>query len=69
MAENLGVKFAKWDKADGYIVPRDCYNSYLYLVEDNNISILDKFALHGKDTSQFLDGGSAYNCNLENYPT
>ena len=28
-AENVGVKHAKWDKEDGYIVPRDCYNSYL----------------------------------------
>ena len=27
-AENVGVKHAKWDKADGYFVPRDCYNSY-----------------------------------------
>lgn len=68
-AENLGVKNAKWDKADGYWVPRSCYNSYLYLVEDEEISILDKFSLHGKDTSQYLDGGSAYHCNLESYPT
>lgn len=68
-AENLGVKFAKWDKADGYSVPRDCYNSYLYKVEDNEISILDKFALHGRETSEFLDGGSAYHCNLEETPT
>lgn len=68
-AENLGVKFAKWDKADGYFVPRLCYNSYLYKVEDDSVSILDKFALHGKDTSQYLDGGSAYHCNLEAYPT
>ena len=68
-AENLGVKNAKWDKADGYWVPRNCYNSYLYKVEDEEISILDKFSLHGKDTSQYLDGGSAYHCNLESYPT
>jgi anaerobic ribonucleoside-triphosphate reductase len=68
-AENLGVKFAKWDKADGYSVNRSCYNSYFYLVEDNEISIPDKFALHGKGTSTFLDGGSAYHCNLESYPT
>ena len=68
-AENLGVKFAKWDKADGYSVPRDCYNSYLYKVEDDSVSVLDKFSLHGRDTSQFLDGGSAYHCNLESYPT
>lgn len=68
-AENLGVKFSKWDRADGYLVPRDCYNSYIYKVEDDDISVIDKFSLHGKDTSQFLDGGSAYHCNLEGYPT
>lgn len=68
-AENLGVKFAKWDRADGYVVPRDCYNSYFYKVEDNDISVIDKFVLHGKETSKFLDGGSAYHCNLESYPT
>ena len=68
-AENLGVKNAKWDKADGYVVYRSCYNSYLYRVEDSDISIIDKFILHGRDTSQFLDGGSAYHCNLESYPT
>lgn len=67
-AENLGSKFAAWDKKDGYFVPRECYNSYLYKVEDNEISILDKLALHGKETSQFLDGGSAMHGNLENYP-
>lgn len=27
-AENVGVKHAKWDREDGYSVPRDCYNSY-----------------------------------------
>ena len=67
--ESVGVKHALWDKADGYRVPRDCYNSYLYKVEDNEISVLDKFALHGKQTTQYLDGGSAYHCNLESYPT
>ena len=68
-AENLGVKFAKWDKEDGYKINRDCYNSYLYKVEDNEVSVLDKFELHGRKTSKFLDGGSAYHCNLESYPT
>jgi ribonucleoside-triphosphate reductase len=68
-AENLGNKFATWDKKDLYRVNRDTYNSYLYKVEDNNISIFDKMSLHGKDTSQYLDGGSAYHCNLEEYPT
>ena len=33
-AENVGVKHAKWDREDGYVVPRDCYNSYFYVVED-----------------------------------
>ena len=68
MAENLGVKNAKWDKNDGYKVPRECYNSYMYLVEDENISVLEKFQLHGKEFMQYLDGGSAYHCNLEEAP-
>ena len=68
-AENLGVKFAMWDKKDGYVVTRDCYNSYLYKVEDDEISILDKFILHGNETTKYLDGGSALHINLEDYPT
>lgn len=68
-AESVGVKFAKWDKKDGYIVPRDCYNSYLYRVEDENITVLDKFSLHGNDTLGLCDGGSALHVNLESYPT
>ena len=68
-AENLGVKNANWDKADGLKVPRDCYNSYLYKVEDDEVSILDKFQMHGKRFMQYLDGGSAYHCNLQEYPT
>ena len=57
-AENLGVKNANWDKADGLKVPRD-----------DEVSILDKFQMHGKRFMQYLDGGSAYHCNLEEYPT
>jgi ribonucleoside-triphosphate reductase (formate) len=68
-AENLGIKNAKWDKEDGLYVPRDCYNSYFYLVEDNSINIIDKFFLHGIDYIKHLDGGSAYHCNLEEYTT
>ena len=64
-AENLGVKNAKWDKVDGYQVNRDCYNSYLYLVEDPSINHLDKFILHGHDATRYLDGGSALHLNLE----
>lgn len=56
MAENLGVKNAKWDKEDGYFVPRDCYNSYFYKVEDDTITPIDKFILHGKRLTKYLDG-------------
>lgn len=35
-AENLGVKHANWDRKAGYVVPRDCYNSYFYAVEDTS---------------------------------
>lgn len=64
-AENLGVKNAKWDKQDGYFVPRDCYNSYFYVVEDEQCNSLDKFQLHGKKLLDYLDGGSALHLNLE----
>ncbi|MDO4228422.1 MAG: anaerobic ribonucleoside-triphosphate reductase [Capnocytophaga sp.] len=68
-AENLGVKNANWDKADGLFVPRDCYNSYFYIVEDESQNLIDKFFLHGNAYTKYLDGGSAYHCNLEEYPT
>lgn len=64
-AENLGVKNAVWDKNAGLEVQRDCYNSYFYLVEDDNINHLDKFMLHGKEMIRYLDGGSALHLNLE----
>ncbi len=67
-AENLGVKNAKWDKEDGLFVSRDCYNSYFYVVEDERINALDKIMLHGKETIQYLDGGSALHLNLEETP-
>ena len=69
-AENLGCKNYKWDKKDGYVVnpKRNCYNSYLYPVEDENIDIVDKFIIHGKENLQYLDGGSALHLNLEEYP-
>lgn len=66
-AENLGVKFAKWDKKDGYFVPRDCYNSYFYKVEDETCNPVDKFRLHGKVFTSKLDGGSALHCNLNEH--
>ncbi|MBQ6068472.1 MAG: anaerobic ribonucleoside-triphosphate reductase [Bacteroidales bacterium] len=66
-AENVGIKHAKWDKEDGYFVPRDCYNSYFYVVEDSSLSILDKFKLHGAPYIQHLTGGSALHLNLDEH--
>lgn len=66
-AEGLGVKHARWDKEAGYVVPRDCYNSYYYKVEDTSLSVLDKFKLHGHDYVKYLDGGSALHMNLEEH--
>ena len=66
-AENVGVKHAKWDKEDGYFVPRDCYNSYFYRVEDTSLNILDKFRLHGRQYIERLTGGSALHMNLEEH--
>ncbi|TMU56130.1 anaerobic ribonucleoside-triphosphate reductase [Flagellimonas algicola] len=67
-AENLGVKNANWDRKDGLFVPRDCYNSYFYRVEDTDTNTLDKIILHGKETIKYLDGGSALHLNLEEAP-
>ena len=66
-AENVGVKHAKWDREDGYVVTRDCYNSYFYIVEDKEINILDKFRLHGRKYITHLTGGSALHLNLEEH--
>ena len=68
-AENLGVKNAKWDKEDGYFVPRDCYNSYFYIVEDEGTNTVDKFILHGDKLTKYLDGGSALHANLSEHLT
>ncbi len=64
-AENVGVKHARWDKEDGYFVPRECYNSYFYVVEDPNTTVLDKFRLHGRKYIAHLTGGSALHMNLD----
>ena len=66
-AENVGVKHAKWDREDGYFVPRDCYNSYFYVVEDDSLSVIDKFKLHGAPYIEHLTGGSALHMNLEEH--
>ena len=66
-AENVGVKHAKWDREDGYVVPRDCYNSYFYIVEDDATNLVDKFRLHGRKYVEHLTGGSALHANLEEH--
>jgi len=66
-AENVGVKHAKWDREDGYFVPRDCYNSYFYVVEDDSLNIIDKFQLHGAPYIEHLTGGSALHMNLDEH--
>ncbi|MDY6113575.1 MAG: anaerobic ribonucleoside-triphosphate reductase, partial [Alloprevotella sp.] len=66
-AENVGVKHARWDKEAGYYVPRDCYNSYFYVVEDPNTDIIEKFRLHGRKYITHLTGGSALHMNLDEH--
>ena len=68
-AENVGVKHAKWDREDGYKVPRNCYNSYFYIVEDESLNLIDKFRLHGRKYIEHLTGGSALHANLEEHLT
>ena len=67
-AEGLGGKNYQWDLQDNYWVPDDenLYNSYFYNAHDDT-SVLDKFILHGRQTYQFTDGGSAAHINLEDH--
>ena len=66
-AENVGVKHARWDREAGYFVPRDCYNSYFYVVEDTKVDTIEKFRLHGRKYISHLTGGSALHMNLEEH--
>lgn len=67
-AEGLGGKNYNWDKSENYWVPDDenLYNSYFYDAHDDT-SVLDKFILHGRQTYQYTDGGSAAHINLEDH--
>lgn len=67
-AEGLGGKNYRWDAEENYWVPKDrnLYNSYFYNAHDNT-SVLDKFILHGRQTYQYTDGGSAAHINLEDH--
>lgn len=68
-AESLGIKNYKWDLEDGYWVPegRNCFTSYFFLPDDEDVSVLEKFKLHGKDFVSCLDGGSAAHINLKEH--
>ena len=67
-AEGLGGKNYRWDLQDNYWVPEDenLYNSYFFDAHDNT-SVLDKMILHGRQTTQYCDGGSACHINLEDH--
>lgn len=67
--ENLSVKNYNWDKKDGYYVSpkHKMYSSYFFNPEDENLSIIDKMVLHGKDYVKYLDGGSANHMNLKEH--
>lgn len=69
MAENLAAKNYKWDKKAGFWVSPDrvLYSSYFYNPEDTNLSVLDKFKLHGRSYTERLDGGSALHMNLQEH--
>ena len=64
--ENLSGKNYKWDKKDGYFVSgkHGMYSSYFYNPEDDSLSMIDKFKMHGEDYVKYLDGGSALHMNI-----
>lgn len=65
--ESASIKLYNRDKQDGYWVPEDTnlYASYIFKPNDKEISVLDKFILHGKEfCGDNLDGGSAAHINL-----
>lgn len=67
--ENLSGKNYKWDKKDGFFVSpkHNMYSSYFYNPEDDSLSILDKFKLHGEEYVKYLDGGSALHMNIQEH--
>lgn len=67
--ENVSYKHYMWDKKDGYYVSpkHNLYSSYFYNPEDENVSILDKFVLHGRRFSSKCDGGMALHQNLKEH--
>lgn len=68
-AEQLGSRNYNWDKADGYKVPsnRVLYNSYFYLADNPDTSVLEKLRLHGREYTETLDGGVGCHVNLSDH--
>lgn len=68
-AEQLGSRNYNWDKADGYKVPSDrvLYNSYFYLADNPETSVLEKMRMHGKKYTGLLDGGVGCHVNLSDH--
>lgn len=69
-SESLAIKNYNWDKQDKYWVPTDTnlYASYIFKPNDKNISVLDKFVMHGNTfANDCLDGGVANHCNLSEH--
>lgn len=68
--ESASIKLYNRDKKDGYWVPNDTnlYASYIYKPNDEDISILDKIYLHGRNfCGDNLDGGSSAHLNLDHH--
>lgn len=67
--ENLSGKNYKWDKKDGFFVSEkhNMYSSYFYNPEDESLSIIDKFKMHGEEYVKYLDGGSALHMNINEH--
>ncbi len=43
------------------------YSSYFYNPEDESLSMIDKFKLHGEEYVKYLDGGSALHMNISEH--
>ena len=69
--ENLSGKNYKWDQKDGfYVSPKhNMYSSYFYNPEDDSLSMIDRFKLHGNEYVKHLDGGSALHMNVAEHLT
>ncbi len=67
--ENLSGKNYRWDQKDGFFVSpkHNMYSSYFYNPEDESLSMIDKFKLHGDEYVKYLDGGSALHMNISEH--